>query len=179
MLDRDMTDRDVLARLARRDEAAMGMVFDRYAASVTRYAWALAATPSDAEEIVQDTFVTVWQKAAVIVLPEASLLPWLLVTARNHALNARRRHFRNSADELPAELAAVDSHDEARDRLAWVRNEIERLQPLDRRVCELCLIEGWSYADAAEHLGVSVGAVRQRVARARARLRKAVTENEK
>ncbi len=59
-----------------------------------------------------------------------------------------------------------------------IRDEIDTLPPLDRRICELCLIEGHSYTEAATMLGLSVGAVTQRVSCSRARLKKAVMHDE-
>lgn len=170
------TDAELLRRTASGDAAALSEVFDRHAPAVTRYAWALAERRMDVEEIVQDTFVTMWSKAPVIELSEGSLLPWLLVVCRNHGLNQGRRRARASADALPPELVAPDDSDrqEARATLRVVHDEIAALGPLDRRVCELCLVEGRSYAEAAEELGLTVGAVTQRVSRNRARLRKAV-----
>lgn len=179
------TDADLLDRVARGDHRALSVVFDRHAPAVTRYAWALATGRSEVEEIVQDTFVTMWRKAGEIALAEASLLPWLLVTCKYLALNAARRAAKHEADELDETRAdgmnAVRDHDDAetaRDDLRWVLAEIQALEPMDRRVCELCLIDGLPYADAARELGLSVGAVKQRVSRSRARLRKAVTVDE-
>lgn len=180
------TDADLLRRLGDGDERALSIVFDRHATAVTRYAWALAPSRMDVEEIVQDTFVTVWRRAPEITIPDVSLLPWLLVTCRNLALNVARKGARNQADALPDEsstdlLALRGVHrdaEEARDRLRWVLDEIDRLEPIDRRVCELCLVDGLPYVEAAGVLGISVGAVKQRVSRSRARLRKAVTVDE-
>lgn len=181
-----VTDADLLERLASGDQRALSVVFDRHAAAVTRYAWAIAASRMDVEEIVQDTFVTMWRKAAEITIAETSLLPWLLVTCRNLGRNAARKAARHEADALDETLtnpadAVRDHHDAeaARDDLRWVLGEIERLDPIDRRVCELCLIDGMPYTEAAKQLGLSVGAVKQRVSRSRARLRKAVTVDEK
>jgi RNA polymerase sigma factor (sigma-70 family) len=113
-------------------------------------------------------------------VPGTSVLPWLLVTCRNHARNLLRTQRRHDADALPADLASAASDDgEARERLRWVRAEIDALSPLDREVCELCLIEGRSYAEAALTLGLSVGAVTQRLSRSRARIKKAVTNDER
>ncbi|SFR83493.1 RNA polymerase sigma-70 factor, ECF subfamily [Agromyces sp. CF514] len=179
------TDAELLARLASGDQAALAIVFDRHAAAVTRYAWAMAPSRMDVEEIVQDTFVTMWRKAAEITISETSLLPWLLVTCRNLSRNLLRKAARNRADELDENrvepVASVrDQRDAeaARDDLRWVLDEISRLDPIDRRVCELCLVDGLPYAEAAEQLGLSVGAVKQRVSRSRARLKKAVTFDE-
>ncbi|KQS14773.1 hypothetical protein ASG04_02825 [Curtobacterium sp. Leaf183] len=165
-------------RLAEGDRAALADAFDRFAPTLTRYAWAQAASRQDVEELVQDTFLTLWQKAATIDLATSALLPWLLVVCRNHARNQARRVAKNAGDELPPELPARTDTDDARERLRWVRDEIAALAPLDRRICELCLLDGHSYAEAASMLGLSVGAVTQRVSRSRARLKKAVTNDE-
>lgn len=165
-------------RLALGDRAALADAFDRFAPTLTRYAWALAASKQDVEELVQDTMLTLWQKAASIDLPTGTLLPWLLVVCRNHAKNQARRIAKNAGDELPAELAAPADADDARERLRWVRDEIAALPEVDRQICELCLLQGHTYSEAATMLGLSVGAVTQRVSRSRARLRKAVTHDE-
>lgn len=183
------TDAELLRRVAVGDQRALSVVFDRHAPAVTRYAWAIAASRMDVEEIVQDTFVTMWRRASEITIAEASLLPWLLVTCRNLGRNAARKAARHQADELDENWtnptnhadALRDHHDaeSARDELRWVLDEIERLDPLDRRICEMCLVDGAPYAEAAEQLGLSVGAVKQRVSRSRARLKKkAVTLDE-
>jgi len=180
------TDPDLLRRLRDGDGTALSIVFDRHATAVTRYAWALAPSRQDVEEIVQDTFVTVWRRAAEITIADASLLPWLLVTCRYLALNVARKGARNRMDALPDEgsidlLSFAGVHrdaEAAREQLRWVLDQIGRLEPIDRRVCELCLVEGLSYAEAASVVGISVGAVKQRVSRSRARLRKAVTADE-
>ncbi|NII51996.1 MULTISPECIES: RNA polymerase sigma factor [Frigoribacterium] len=173
------SDSDLVRRTATGDRHALSTIFDRYAPAVTRYAWALVDSRMDVEEVVQDTLVTMWRRSAEIVLHDGSLLPWLLVACRNHAMNLRRKRVRDSADELPLDLADLDQEDaaEARERLRWVRAEIDALSPLDQQVIELCLIEGRSYAEAAKALGISVGSLTQRVSRSRARLRKAVTND--
>lgn len=181
----DGTDAELLERLASGDQHAMAVVFDRHAPAVTRYAWAIAPSRMDVEEIVQDTFLTVWRKAAEIMIAETSLLPWLLVTCRNFGMNAVRRAARDRAEQFDDDVTrradvVRDHHDAeaAREDLRWVLDEIERLEPIDRQVCQLCLVDGLPYAEAAERLDLSVGAIKQRVSRSRARLKKAVTLDE-
>jgi len=173
-----MTDWDLIRRSASGEKAALAELFDRHAATVTRYAWALATTRMDVEEIVQDTFLTMWQKAGEIEGAGETVLPWLLVVCRNHAMNLHRRQAKARHDELPNDFAAPALQENALDRLRWVREEIAALPEIDRRICELCLVEGRPYAEVAELIGISVEAVTKRVSRTRARLRKAVTSNE-
>ena len=120
----------------------MAVVFDRHAPAVTRYAWAIAPSRMDVEEIVQDTFLTVWRKAAEILIAEASLLPWLLVTCRNFGMNAVRKAARNRAEQF--DDAAPQARSRRRPRTSRRRGgaggpalgprEIERLEPIDRQV---------------------------------------------
>ncbi|SDZ32542.1 RNA polymerase sigma factor [Herbiconiux ginsengi] len=174
----ETSDAELLSGMANGDKGALAGILRRHSPAVTRYAWALVANQHDVEEVVQDTFLTCWRKADSIDVVDRSLLPWLLLTCRNLALNLNRSRARHAADELPDDIVILNDDDEARDRLRWVTAEIERLSPLDRRVCELCLIEGRTYAEAAEATGISVGAVRQRVSRSRSKLRKAAIDNE-
>ncbi|GGF10311.1 RNA polymerase sigma factor [Subtercola lobariae] len=174
----EATDAELLERAAADDRSALALLLRRHSAAVSRYAWALVGNQADVEEVVQDTFLTCWRKAGGILLPGQSVLPWLLVTCRNVSMNLNRARFRYSTDQLSDDILVTEPDNDARQRLRWVLDEIARLTPTDQRVSEMCLIEGRSYSEAADELGISIGAVRQRVSRSRARLRRAVTENE-
>ncbi|MFB2584662.1 RNA polymerase sigma factor [Herbiconiux liukaitaii] len=168
------TDAELLGLSAEGSELAFSTFYDRHSHAVLRYAIRTSVQPSDAQELLQLTFITAWQKAAAVRIAEDSALPWLLVTCRNHALNlerSRRRRRTVSLHEL-AELPAASA--EADTDLRDLLDELDRLSESDRELCRLCLIEGYTYKEAAEHLGVSVGAVAKRLERARIRLRKAL-----
>ena len=154
-------DEALTRRLATGDRTALADAFDRFAPTLTRCAWAQTDSRHDVEEVVQDTFLTLWQRAAGIRLATSALLPWLLAVCREHV-----------------GVAAHPGADEARERLRWIRDDIAALAPTDRRLCELIMLEGHSYAEAAQILGLSVGAGAQRVSRSRARLQKAVMRDE-
>ena len=176
-----VSDRVLLHRSATGDRRAFGALFDRHSRALTRYAWALVSDRMDVQDIVQDTFLTAWNKASSVTIAESSVLPWLLVTCRNHALNLRRKKANHRTESLPdglADVAMNEDHALAAQRLRWVLTEIEALDGLDRRICELCLIEGRSYAEAAVIVGASVGAVGKRLERARTRIRTAVSNYE-
>jgi RNA polymerase sigma-70 factor (ECF subfamily) len=177
MSHKNFSDAELVKSLATGNSTALGEIFDRHAPAVTRYAWSLARSQPDAEELVQDTFITAWKNAHRIHIND-SALPWLLVTCRNHARNLARRQAReHTVDIFESDLVAKDAAG-AREQLRWVTDEIARLEPIDQRICELCLIEGRPYKEAAELLGTSVGAIKQRVSRARNRLRKVVFDHE-
>jgi RNA polymerase sigma factor (sigma-70 family) len=173
----NVDDATLLKLISGGDNTALSELFDRHAPAITRYAWSLASSRFDAEELVQDTFVTLWGNAQRVRIT-ASALPWLLVTCRNHSRNLSRKRARENTAAIRDNDTPVESSDVARDQLRWVMDEISRLDPIDQRVCELCLIDGRPYKEAAELLGTSVGAIKQRVSRVRNRLRQVAFNNE-
>ena len=99
-------------------------------------------------------FVVAWRKLGSIRIVESSALPWLLVTTRNLGRNALRA--RSAAVELDeSRLPADRTRQERVEELTWVRQAVSRLGGMDQRVVHLCLVEGYSYAEAAEHLGLT------------------------
>jgi RNA polymerase sigma-70 factor (ECF subfamily) len=166
-----LTDLELLARASENDSRAFGVLFDRHSAAVFRYAWGFVRQDADAQELLQDTFLTAWDRRSSIRLVGESALPWLLVTCRNHARNqTRRNRYRASLPLRESDAASVIDPAELR----WVREAIDSLEETDRMVCELCLVDGASYREAALVLGSTEAAVAKRLQRARAKLRKAV-----
>jgi RNA polymerase sigma factor (sigma-70 family) len=150
----------------------IGQLFDRHAAAVFRLAYALVQDPDTAQDIVQDTFVIAWRKRRSIRLIDGSALPWLLATARLTAMAARRKRDRRRTETLDHEvLASLPSASMTSDDETAVRMALTALPEQDRRIVELVLIDGRSYAEAANQLGLSVSAAGKRLQRARARMR--------
>ena len=172
--DDDDDDSVLLHRAARGDRRAFGQLYDRHVRPVYWQAYGVLRDEREAEDATQDVFVTMWHKIRTITLVDESVLPWLLVTARYTALNARRSRLRRRVDELDERLtsdAAVEDEVEA----GLVRAEIDKataaLSPVDRRLYELCVDGDHTYDMAARELGVSHAVVRNRLSRLRTRLR--------
>ena len=168
------SDAELIEDVIAGDQYAFGSFYDRYSPAVARFAWSLSPTMDQASEIVQETFLTAWRKAAKIHLVGGSALPWLLTTCRNHARNHARgeRRWQSLIDRhQEALMVAVPETGDIADELGWALDAIAALPDLDRRVCELCLLRGLSYREAAERLGISESAAGKRLQRARTKLR--------
>jgi RNA polymerase sigma factor (sigma-70 family) len=173
-------DDKLLSMSAAGDQVAFADLYDRHAESVARYAWGWVQSTSDVQDLLQETFLTAWQKAATVDVIGSSALPWSLATCKNHARNRQRKTMRRhemAFSEVMSE-PGLDPQSEQRVRARWVQDEIAALDPIDRRICEMCLIEGASYAEVSAELGRSVAFVGKRLQRAKARLRKVVTADE-
>ncbi len=167
-------DIDLLLAARAGDAAAFGQLYERHAPAVLRYAWSRAGDRGAAEELLQDTFLTAWARRRSATILDESLLPWLLVICRNHVANHLRRLARRRTDAVdPALLPAARAADQ---EIAWISAELDRLSELDRRVCQLCLVDSLSYREAADELDSTPAAVGKRLQRARGRLRRALGE---
>ncbi|MCS5496349.1 RNA polymerase sigma factor [Cnuibacter physcomitrellae] len=122
----ETSDGELLRQMAAGSQSGMRTLVEKHSRTLIRYAWALVESPSDVDDVVQDTFVTAWRGADRIALSGESALPWLLVTCRNHAANLARSRSRKRTYPITDEPVWDDQQD-ARDRLRWVLDEIERL----------------------------------------------------
>ena len=170
------------------DEGAFESLFNRHQRKIFSLALRYTRVREDAEDIVQQTF----QKAFVNLQKfegKSSISTWLTRIAINEALMLlrSRRGLREvlvgnlSGDEeatATLELADANLDPEAsflqRERTQILSTAVRELRPGMRRAIELRELGELSNRDTAEHLGVSIGAVKARVFHARRRLRKAL-----
>jgi len=170
-------DAALVIAVGRGDAEAYTALLDRHSRAVFRYAWGLADERSDVDDIVQETFLVAWRRRRDIGVVGASALPWLLTTTRYVAMNTNRQRRSTRTDEVDEHSGASEAwyrqvaRDEAVHQLRWVRAEIAALDSPDRELCELCLLQGRSYDEAASMLGLTTTNARKRIQRSRARLR--------
>jgi RNA polymerase sigma factor (sigma-70 family) len=168
------TDSVLLDACGEGDRAAFASLFDRHSRPVFATAFAVVKNRADAEEVLSDAFMLLWRKRTSIEFFGDSLLPWLLVTVRNLARNRVRAAAGTlSFDEdigLGDSLSTEDlvAQRELEQQLDSVIGE---LSALDREIVQLCLVDGLSYEQAADRLGITHSSVRNRLSRSRTALR--------
>lgn len=171
-------DRIDLDAAAHGDSTAFDALYQRHVSVVYRHAYSLLGTRREAEEVAQDVFVTLWSKIATVRIVDRSLLPWLLTTSRYLCLNRRRAAARHNARThidglvaLPPDSMSVEDRVRNRALREAIDDALAQLSDEDYTVYLLCIEEGLSYQQASLTMGVSHGAVRNRLARLRAGLR--------
>jgi RNA polymerase sigma-70 factor, ECF subfamily len=193
----DTSDAGLVERLRRGDAAALEALMERHASRVYRLAWGITRNNADAEEVVQDVFLALYQKVETFE-GRAALSTWLYRVATNAAL-MRRRGQRHQV-EVPLESQLPTFHSDghrAGDRALIVADwsqspeaellsqevrttlekAIENLPDQYRAVLMLRDVEGLSTEEAAEAVGDSVAAIKSRLHRARMVLREALTQH--
>ena len=175
-------DRGLLARIAARDADALGALYDTYGRMVFGMLHALLPTPEAAEEVVQDTFHSVWRNARAYAPARGSVRTWLLAIARNAAIDWRRTKGTRLARERPLEDAEERS-DPAADRLLEravrddrVRQALADLPAEQRQVVALAFYGGLTQTEIAKRTGTPLGTVKGRARLALARLRETLAE---
>ena len=166
------------ARVRGGDADAFGELFDSFAAHVYNHAFRLTGDWATAEDVLSLTFLEAWRTRERISPEGGSLRPWLLGVATNvvHGHHrARRRHRESLARLGPAPVLPDFAEDlsgriDDAARIAALHQSLARLRAPEREVLALCVWSGLSYAEAAEALGIPVGTVRSRLARARNKL---------
>jgi RNA polymerase sigma-70 factor (ECF subfamily) len=163
-------------RFRRGDESALAEMYREYAGPMFATALSLLGDRELAADAVQQAFVQAWRAAARFD-PGRALPPWLYAITRRTAVDVYRRNRRSPAhvplDETWAsapELAVDGPSLDATWRVWEVRRALERLTPEERAVLELAYFDGYTQSETATTLGVPLGTVKSRTARAQRRL---------
>lgn len=157
------------------DGRAFAALFDTHRDRTFRHALRLVASAHDAEDVVGAAFFELWRRRDTVPIVDGSVLPWLLVTTTNLARNSGRglRRYRAAIDRLPRSSDLADPAETAEERIAREQlvAAVRSLGQQDAALMMLTAVEGYSPAEAAAALGISPGAARVRLHRARKRLR--------
>lgn len=169
------TDADLITRASKGDRAAFQLLYERHWQPVYRFAWLLAKSVQDAEDITQECFLALVRNAAAFDAHRSQLRTWLLAVARNQHLLRCRGRVRQAG---PATIESVEESVGLVEELirletaGAVRRAVEALPSAQREALYLVEFEDLSLADAAEVLGIEPNAVKARLFRAREQLKR-------
>jgi RNA polymerase sigma-70 factor (ECF subfamily) len=184
----DTTEGILVRRLQQGDAEAFAVLFRRYGARIARQVLNLLGNEAETEEVVQEVFLTLYEKASTF-RGDAALSTWLYRISANMALSRLRRRQRRpevSMDDYQPQFQA-DGHHLVRPVVDWsqdlehrfaaeelwrlLHQAIAELQPVDKAVLVLSDFAELSNRDIANVLGLSVPAVKARLHRSRLFLR--------
>ncbi|GAB4330305.1 MAG: RNA polymerase sigma-70 factor [Bacteroidales bacterium] len=156
-------------------------LFESHYNSLCRFAFGYLNNPDDAEEIVQEVFVNLWQKQDGLQRNEAMLKGWLYTSVKNRCLNWIRDHAKFASNYLDIELeksGSVEQYFEAEvdDLTARIENAISKLPDRCREIFVLSRDRGMKYRQIAETLNISVKTVEVQMSKALRILRAALKD---
>jgi RNA polymerase sigma-70 factor (ECF subfamily) len=160
---------DLLRRVAEQaDSAAFRELYEAFGPRVKAYMMRSGADPATAEDLAQETLLTVWRKAALYAGDRGSMTTWVFTIARNLRIDRLRREV--PWQELPegrsTEASGETLPDEAlaqKELQSRVQSALAQLPGDQREVLVLAYIEGLSQSEIATRLGLPLGTVKSRM----------------
>jgi RNA polymerase sigma-70 factor (ECF subfamily) len=163
------SDNDLLMRVAsQQDREAFAQLFKSIAPRIKSYMMKLGASPDAAEEIAQETLITVWRKSVQFDRQKSSAITWIFTIARNLRIDRLRKENRPALD--PNEPLLVP--DNPRSPLAEIEEStvvnrvtaaIDDLPSDQQEAVRLSFIEGLSHGEISERLNVPLGTIKSRL----------------
>jgi RNA polymerase sigma-70 factor (ECF subfamily) len=163
-------DAGLLRRIRGRDEGALSEFYDRHASFVFSLARSIVRDDGEAEDVIQEVFFRVWERADAFDPGRGSPLAWLTTMTRRLAIDrTRSRSFRARGRETSIDAVAVSASPDrgASVTMSAEANEVlaalEQLDPVYRDVIRLSYYEGLSHSGIASKLGTPLGTVKSRL----------------
>lgn len=178
-----MSDAELLRRSLSGEEEAFLVIYERLKQGIFRYALYMTNSQNTAEEVTQETFITLLARGSKFNPKHGDLGAFVFGLSRNIVRRVSRREhiYRSRLYDEPAEESQEIGAPEAltlnlirEQRVAWLRAAIAELPETYRQVVVLCDLCELSYADAAQRLECPIGTVRSRLHRAHALLAQAL-----
>jgi RNA polymerase sigma-70 factor, ECF subfamily len=166
----------LLRAVASGDRPALAKLYARTSAKLYGVILRLLRSESDAEEVLQEVFVSVWRNAARFDEERASPITWLCTLARNRSIDRlRRRQLATAPLEAASEIALdepsaferIDAQQEA----GRLRTCLDELESRPRALIEAAFLDGATYSQLAEREGVPLGTMKSWIRRGLQRLK--------
>lgn len=166
-----------LGRVANGDRTAFHEVYRRTCAKLMGVCLRISTDREEAEDVLQEVYVTVWQKAAQFDSARSSPITWLATMARNRAIDRLRAGGRRITTPLDGIAEPADETPDALERLLEAEGEhgvaicIEELSKGDAMLVRTAFFEQATYGELATRSGLPLGTVKSRIRRALIKLR--------
>ena len=157
-------DIQLIQQLQNSDAAAFDLLYWKYHAAIYTNVLKLMRNETLTEDIVQETFIKLWEKRQTIDITK-SISGWLFVVSHNLSITQLRKQVKETAQEIFSENISVVNSDEdiTATEAQWkiLEEGITMLSPQKRKVFELCKVQGKTYEQAAEELGISKHTIKE------------------
>jgi RNA polymerase sigma-70 factor, ECF subfamily len=179
-----MNDAALLRLVADRQPEALGALYNRYAATLLALGKRILGSLGDAEEVLQEVFLYVWNHAGRYDAGRSSVSTWLVLVARSRAIDRLRtrkvveRTHETAHQGSPPEHASPEGVETVfvRERREKVRGEMDKLPPEQKQVLEMAFYEGLSQSEIAARADLPLGTVKTRTLLAMKKLRGALRD---
>jgi RNA polymerase sigma-70 factor, ECF subfamily len=161
-------DRELAERLKRRDQRAVGELYDRYGRLAYSLIYRIVKDTGIAEDLTQETFLRVWNRAAAFDTEKGSLGAWIMTVARNRAIDyvrsvqgrMRDNVYELDASDNPVLFTTIEGSIINSERARRLKQAFEALNANQRMVIEMAYYEGLSQTEMADRIKQPLGTVK-------------------
>ena len=183
-----LSDETLLRLIARSQENALGELYDRYSRLVYSVAFNTLSDAGRAEEVTQDVFERVWEKARTYSAEHGRVVTWLTSIARHRSIDLYRQ-FRSHHEDLQIAWQEAESMDmpdpqnvewevDLLQRQQRIRRAVSQLPDDQKRALAMAFFQGLSHPQIAEALGEPLGTVKTRIRLGMQKLRSLLREEQ-
>lgn len=167
---------NLLDAISNGDRKALAEIYTRTSAKIYGVCLRVLGDEAEAQEVLQDVYLTVWHKAALFDSAKAGAITWLAAIARNKAVDrSRRRSIATGdlaeaaaiSDDRPSAFEIVQNAQEA----ARLHACLEELERRSREMIQAAFLQGATYPELAEREGVPLATMKSCIRRGLQRLR--------
>ena len=174
----------MLRRISDSDEAALGTLYDRYRAVLFGLLTRILHDQAEAEDVLQEVFVQVWQRGRNFDSSRGKVSTWLIMLTRSRGIDRLRslksRSFATLEQTDKRSINFVSNGTESmieRERGRLVREALSELPEDQRNTLLLAYFDGFSHSEIAERTGTPLGTVKTRMRAGMTKLREALASD--
>ena len=168
---RDLADEDLMQLVRRGEASAFEVVYERHSSAAFSLAYRMCGTRAAAEDVVQESFLSLWRSGARYDRARGSVRTWVLGIVHNRAIDSLRRSVVH--DRRRASDEGIEERFEARERTevevarldeaAEIRQALTTLPTEQARVIELAYFGGFTQSEIASMIDTPIGTVKGRM----------------
>jgi len=163
--------------LRNREKIAIEALYDMYSSSLYGVISRIITDTPTAEDVLQETFVKIWNSFASYSTEKGRLFTWMVNIARNLAIDKiRSKDFKNQNknQEIENNVTFIDEQRNTayNPELLGIKELVETLKPEQKSILDLVYFKGYTHVEAADELGVPLGTIKTRLRMAIMQLRK-------
>ncbi|MBA3985745.1 MAG: sigma-70 family RNA polymerase sigma factor [Flavobacteriales bacterium] len=157
----------LITQLQKRDEKAFSEIYKMYSESTLGIIYNIVLDRDLAEEVLQDVFIKVWDKADTYSSNKGRFFTWILNIARNAAIDkTRSKSFKNSRKNLDANnfvhILEDNGNLDQKTNSIGLQKFVKALEPLCIKIIDLLYFKGYTQVEASETLEIPLGTIKTR-----------------
>lgn len=157
----------LILQMQQKNEKAFERLYTMYSEAIHGIIYSIVLEETVAEEVLQDTFIKVWDNCEAYDVKKGRFFTWILNIARNTAIDkTRSKSFKNSKKNLTTTnfvniLTSYDNLNSTTNAIG-IKKFVEKLKPTCISIIELLFFKGYTQKDAAEELEIPLGTLKTR-----------------